>query len=93
MALRSSTAGNGDRHSRSTPPKPDKVLVAVTAGFLVDRVRLKKAASSQVSLLEDELKRKLGTKVHIRQKGKGGRIEIEYYSPDEFDRLLELLRG
>ena len=57
------------------------------------RVRVKKAASPQVSLLEDELKRKLGTKVHIRQKGKGGKIEIEYYSPDEFDRLLELLRG
>jgi ParB family chromosome partitioning protein len=57
------------------------------------RVRVKKSASPQISMLEDELKRKFGTKVHIKQKGKGGRIEIEYYSGEELERLLEFLRG
>ncbi len=41
--------------------------------------------------LEDKLKQSLGTKVQIRHKGKKGRIEIEYYSLDELDRLLERL--
>lgn len=53
----------------------------------------KKAPSAQISMLEDELKRSLGTKVSIKAKGKGGNIEIEYYSPDELERLLDMLRG
>ncbi|MGA2192598.1 MAG: ParB/RepB/Spo0J family partition protein [Nitrospirota bacterium] len=56
------------------------------------RVIKKAAPSPQISMLEDELKRKLGTKVRIRHKGRRGRIEIEYYSDDELERLLELLR-
>lgn len=45
----------------------------------------------QIASLEDKLIRTLGTKVHIRHKGKRGKIEIEYYSMDELDRLLEIL--
>lgn len=55
--------------------------------------KVKKGLSEQVTMLEDELKRALGTKVHIKAKGKGGRIEIEYYSPEELERLLDVLRG
>jgi len=40
---------------------------------------------------EDDLKRVLGSKVNIRPGKKKGKIEIEYYSPDELDRLLLLL--
>lgn len=59
------------------------------------RVVVKKGreASAQVGMLEDELKRRFGTKVHIRHKGKGGKIEIDYYSAEELDRLLDMLRG
>jgi ParB family chromosome partitioning protein len=57
------------------------------------RIVRKKEHSAQVSMLEDELKKKLGTKVHIRQKGKRGQVVIEYYSPDELDRVLGILRG
>ncbi len=39
----------------------------------------------------EELQRTLGTKVKIVGKGKG-RIEIEFYSPEELDRLITLLR-
>ena len=52
------------------------------------RVRLR---SAQVMALEDELKRKLGTKVSLTERRKGGKITIEYYSNDELDRLLEIL--
>jgi ParB family chromosome partitioning protein len=46
----------------------------------------------QISSLEEKLIRKLGTKVRIIQKNrKSGRVEIEYYSLEELDRLLEVL--
>jgi len=47
----------------------------------------------QLSSLEEKLIRGLGTKVRIIHKGKKGRIEIEYYSLDELDRILEILLG
>lgn len=56
-------------------------------------IKKKPAPSAQVSMLEDDLKRKLGTKVHIKAKGKGGAIVIEYYSSGELERLLDILRG
>lgn len=45
----------------------------------------------QIASLEEKLIRNLGTKVRIHHKGKRGKIEIEYYSMDELDRLLEIL--
>jgi len=41
--------------------------------------------------LAEDLKRSLGTKVAIKQKGRGGRITIYYYSDDELGRLLDRL--
>lgn len=45
----------------------------------------------QIEALQERLIRGLGTKVRIHHKGKRGRIEIEYYSLEELDRLLEIL--
>ena len=42
--------------------------------------------------LMEELQRILGTKVRIVGKRKRGKIEIEFYSLDELDRILEFLR-
>jgi ParB family transcriptional regulator, chromosome partitioning protein len=47
----------------------------------------------EVADLEDRLIQALGTKVRLQHKGKKGKIEIEYYSLDELDRLLELFLG
>ena len=44
------------------------------------------------SALIDELQRALGTKVRIVGKRKRGKIEIDFFSPDELDRIIELLR-
>ncbi len=38
-----------------------------------------------------DLRASLGTKVEIQRGRKGGRITIEFYSSDEFERLFELL--
>lgn len=45
----------------------------------------------EVQRLEGQLREKLGTKVSISCGKKRGRIEIEYFSPADLDRLLGLL--
>lgn len=45
-----------------------------------------------ISNIEQELIKTLGTKVRINHKGKKGKIEIEYYSLDELNRLIDILR-
>jgi ParB family chromosome partitioning protein len=42
--------------------------------------------------IEDDLKQILGTKVNIKDGKNKGRIEIEYYSPEELDRLLGMFK-
>ena len=47
---------------------------------------------SGIQSIEEQLRQALGTKVLVRAKGGGkGDIVIEFYSLDEFDRLLEIL--
>ncbi|MCD8148649.1 MAG: ParB/RepB/Spo0J family partition protein [Clostridiales bacterium] len=44
--------------------------------------------------IAEQMKQILGTKVEIRQKSRNtGKIEIEYYSQDELDRLLQMIRS
>lgn len=42
--------------------------------------------------MEESLKQALGSKVNIKNKNNKGRIEIEYYSKEELDRLVDMLR-
>jgi ParB family chromosome partitioning protein len=42
--------------------------------------------------LADDLSRHFGTKVIIKRRGQVGRVEIEFYSDDDLDRLIERLR-
>lgn len=48
--------------------------------------------TTQVRALEDELRALLGTKVSIRDHRGRGKITIEYYSPEDFEGVLERLR-
>lgn len=43
--------------------------------------------------IEDELRRVLGTKVNVVHKGSKGRIEIEFYTEEDVERILNVLRG
>ncbi len=44
--------------------------------------------------IAEQMKQILGTKVEIRQKNKDtGKIEIEYYSQNELDRILQMIRS
>lgn len=66
---------NGDNKRVERRPEEDEQLNIVYAGY------------------EEKLKSIIGTKVHINRNknGKKGKIEIEYYSPDEFERIVELM--
>ena len=46
----------------------------------------------EVLAVEEDLQRHFGTAVSISRRGKKGKIEIEFYSDDDLERVLELLR-
>jgi len=56
------------------------------------RVSMKSSDAAHLTGLAEDLARRLGTKVTIRTSGRQGRIEIEFYTNDDLDRLVERLR-
>lgn len=63
--------------------KPGKIKKAVTTDKSLEAVYLD---------IEENLKQKLGTKVSITSKGNGaGKVEIEFYSHDDLEKLMDLL--
>lgn len=56
------------------------------------RKKTSKARSSEMVTVEDELRTILGTKVTINGDNNTGKIELEYYSLGELNRLIEILR-
>ncbi|MFQ5586684.1 MAG: ParB/RepB/Spo0J family partition protein [Thermodesulfobacteriota bacterium] len=49
--------------------------------------------ATHLAPLEAELRRLFGTKIVVKERRGRGRVEIEFYSPEELDRVLELLRS
>lgn len=64
---------------------------------LMKRLRAKKQPTApkdhtQWNPVVEDLQRVLGTKVRIVGQGKRGKIEIEFYSLEELDRIIDLLK-
>ncbi|RKY39623.1 MAG: hypothetical protein DRP75_01550 [Candidatus Omnitrophota bacterium] len=57
------------------------------------RVKKKKEEEEQIKEIERYLEEFLGTKVSILLSKKGGRIEIEFYSLKDLQRILELIQS
>jgi len=57
------------------------------------QVTKKTSADRYFSDLSEELSRHFGTKVAIRKSGQCGKVEIEFYSNDDLDRLIGLLKA
>lgn len=72
--------------------KVEKIVRDLSKGKIAEeRTTKKKTAQSEFRDIESKLKRIFGTQVKIKQTGNGrGEIVIEFYSDDEFERLLEL---
>jgi ParB family chromosome partitioning protein len=49
-----------------------------------------KKKSVHILKIEDNLRDVFGTKVSVRPKNEGGSIEIEFYSPEDLNRILEI---
>lgn len=58
-----------------------------------ERKKRKPSVNAEIAAVEDELRKIFGTKVNIKGKASTGKIEIEYYSIDELNRLIDMLRG
>lgn len=65
---------------------------------LVSKTKVKKASKIRkeekdpfVKEIEDRLIMALGTKVNLKSGKKGGRIEIEYYSEEDLERIFEVI--
>ena len=77
-----------------------KLSVRETETLVKNKGKTKKAApkiSSEVKLaikdMENSFSKSLGTKVKIKESNGKGKIEIAYYSHDEFERIAELLKN
>ena len=64
--------------------KPKKVTIPERKG---------RDLESQLNALGDSLRQFLGTKIKIAIKGKRGKIEIEYYSFEDLERIIETIVG
>lgn len=56
-------------------------------------VRTKKAGADGFNAVEDELRGIFGTKVALKEKAGRGAIEISYFSVDERERIIDILRS
>ena len=56
-------------------------------------IRKLPAKTPDILAVEEDLQRQFGTAVNILRKGHKGKIEIEFYSDDDLERLLDILKG
>jgi len=70
----------------------EKMVQSYASGGM-KRNRRKPALSVQMNEIAESLKQALGTKVRIQPKGNGGTITIDYYSPQDLDRIYKALSG
>ena len=59
------------------------------------KAKVSRNRSEQIYLtgLAEDLSRHLGTKIMIKKNGQRGRVEIEFYSNDDLERLIERLKN
>ena len=77
-----------------------KLSVRETENLIKNKSKLKKPASKlsaeikmAVKDMENIFSKYLGTKVKIKETNGKGKIEISYYSHDEFERIAEMLKN
>jgi ParB family transcriptional regulator, chromosome partitioning protein len=54
-------------------------------------LKKKETARGRYGAFEEELRHKFGTKVTITERGSKGKIEIEFYSAEDMERILEIM--
>lgn len=70
----------------------EEIVKKLKEGGKKETKKPEKTKSSEIVTVENDLRDLIGTKVSIVQGKKKGKIELEYYSIDELNRLIDLLR-
>ena len=66
----------------------------ISRRIAVEKVRKKERAyDPDILALEEEVSTTLGTRVRVEPTGLGGRIMIDYFSPDDIRKILALLNA
>jgi ParB family chromosome partitioning protein len=64
---------------------------------LANRIKKKRKTREDKDLhwadIEEQFRRVLGTRVNVKHKGNKGRIEIEFYSEEDIERILQIIIG
>ena len=63
------------------------------AGQPAKKRAARKPKNPDLARVEEDLKEALGTRVNIKHNGKKGKIEIEFFSRDELERLIDMLNS
>jgi ParB family transcriptional regulator, chromosome partitioning protein len=71
----------------------ERLVRTYTEGAAGDRQKPERTKASHIMDLENRLTRTLGTKVNIetRKGGKRGKVVIEFYSVDDFERICQMM--
>lgn len=65
---------------------------AIARRVAFDKIRKKeRMIAPDIIEMEEKLTETLGTRVHIEQRDKGGKITIDYFGPDDLRTLMELI--
>lgn len=67
-------------------------LIKAEGHTLLRHAKKEKPKNNDILSIEEELQRAVGSKVRIQSQKKRGKIIIEYYSFDDLERILGLLR-
>ncbi len=70
----------------------EEIVKKLKEGGKKETKKTEKTKSTEIITVENDLRDLIGTKVSIVQGKKKGKIELEYYSIDELNRLIDLLR-
>ena len=69
----------------------EALVKKLKSGKTAPKKKASGSTSIHLSRIAEELSRQYGTKVEIKRQGRKGKVEIEFYSDDDLDRLLGLL--
>ncbi|HKY63885.1 MAG TPA: ParB/RepB/Spo0J family partition protein [bacterium] len=71
----------------------ERLAQEVKAGVKVERRVQTKLNDPQLNFIEQEMTKILGTKVKIKARGEKGKVVIDYYSPEDLDRIFNAIIG
>lgn len=71
----------------------EKIVLGWQSALDTGRVKTAKRKNPDVRHLEEDLQKALGRRVEIMSRGKKGWLKLAFYSADDFDTLIQHLRG